>query len=386
MKLTYRIRRHERGLRFRHGELVAVLQPGTYRLWSRLVGRKRDTVEVVSTLEPLVTHPQVAEFLATQAFRDAVTVIDLAESQRAIVWKDGRLAAILGPGQYALWNPQRNEPVRVRVETYDATEFRFRHERADAVAANPAASRWLESIVVEPWEEALLFRNGALVERLGPGKHLVWKSGAKVTWTSVDLRQQVLEAAGQELLTADKVSIRATLVVNWMVEDPIAAVTKVPSTEHALYRDAQLAMRTVIGARTLDSLLADKNEPSGEIFAALAPTARSYGVTVRGAGLRDLILPGEMREILTKVLVAEKESQANLIRRREETAAARSQANTAKLLADNPGLIRLRELETLETVLKGAKLTLVAGRGDLATQLKALVGAADETPNSSPHT
>jgi regulator of protease activity HflC (stomatin/prohibitin superfamily) len=99
-------------------------------------------------------------------------------------------------------------------------------------------------------------------------------------------------------------------------------------------------------------------------------------VTVKSVGLRDIILPGDMRTLLNQVVAAQKEAEANLIRRREETAAARSQANTAKLLAENPHLQRLKELELLKDVLSGARTTFVfgaPGEGDLVRQVKSLV-------------
>ena len=94
--------------------------------------------------------------------------------------------------------------------------------------------------------------------------------------------------------------------------------------------------------------------------------------------MRDIILPGDMKLLLNQVIAASKEAEANLIRRREETAAARSQANTAKLLAENPQLARLKELEMLKEVLAGAKTTFVFGDGDIAEQVRGLVkGGSD---------
>ncbi len=105
----------------------------------------------------------------------------------------------------------------------------------------------------------------------------------------------------------------------------------------------------------------------------LAPRAAEFGVVVRSVGLRDIILPGEMKTILNRVIEAEKAAQANLIKRREETAAARSQANTARLLAENPLLARLKELEILQEILAGTKATFVLGEGDLAGQFRKLI-------------
>lgn len=115
----------------------------------------------------------------------------------------------------------------------------------------------------------------------------------------------------------------------------------------------------------------------GEVRAALVSRTAEYGVSVRSVGLRDIILPGDMKMLLNQVIAATKEAEANLIRRREETAATRSQANTAKLLADNPMLVRLKELEMLQGILAGTKATFLFGPGDLAEQVRKLAGPSD---------
>src|SRR5262249_1433394 len=110
----------------------------------------------------------------------------------------------------------------------------------------------------------------------------------------------------------------------------------------------------------------------------LARRAAEFGVAIASIGVRDIVLPGDMKTILNQVIEAQKQAEANLIRRREETAAARSQANTARLLAENPVLLRMKELEALEAILKGSKATFVLGPGDLGNQVKALVAGKDD--------
>jgi regulator of protease activity HflC (stomatin/prohibitin superfamily) len=161
--------------------------------------------------------------------------------------------------------------------------------------------------------------------------------------------------------------------VTYIVSDVLRAVTASSDYAQALYREAQLALRAAVGTKLLDTLLADKESVGAEVRNALVPRAEQLGVTVKGVGLRDIILPGDMRTLLNQVVQAQKEAEANLIKRREETAAARSQANTAKLLAENPLLQRLKELELLKDVLSGTSATFVLGQGDLTDQLRSLV-------------
>ncbi len=131
--------------------------------------------------------------------------------------------------------------------------------------------------------------------------------------------------------------------------------------KQALYREAQLAVRAAVGGRELDQLLADKDAVATELEERVRRRAGSLGWEVLAVGIRDVILPGEMKELLNKVTEAKKAAEANLIARREETAAMRSQSSTAKLLQENPTLLRLRELETLERVAVNAELTVILG-------------------------
>ena len=135
----------------------------------------------------------------------------------------------------------------------------------------------------------------------------------------------------------------------------------------------QLALRSVVGTRTLEELLSDREAAAGELEGDLATRATEMGLEVGSLGIRDVILPGEMKTILNRVMEAKQAAEANLITRREETAAMRSQANTAKMLEANPTLMRLRELEVLERVADRANLQVVLGDGGLTDRVVKLV-------------
>jgi regulator of protease activity HflC (stomatin/prohibitin superfamily) len=129
----------------------------------------------------------------------------------------------------------------------------------------------------------------------------------------------------------------------------------------------------VVGGRELDALLADKEALAAEAAALLVSRARELGLEVASLAIRDLILPGDMKELMNKVTEAKKVAEANLITRREETSALRSQANTAKLLADNPTLMRLRELEVLEKVVASGKLNVIMSEKGLVDRVVNLI-------------
>ena len=368
MRFKIRIRKHEVGLWFRHGDFYRALSPGKHWLiWP--INFWRNYVQRIDILSSKFEHPMLDMLLEDDHLREMLVIVDLADNQRALIWKDGRLGWILGPGRHAFWK----RPHKIDVETFDVSDFKFEHSKIEAVFGHSDAARFLDGVRIEAHERGLLFREGKLVEQLGPGMYVLWKNAGKITWTSVDLREQVADVAGQEIMTADKVTLRINLVVTYQVTDVEKAVTSVSDYAQALYRQAQLVLREAIGARQLDKLLTDKDIVGRELRDVLASRAKEFGVAVRNVGLRDIILPGDMKLILNQVIEAQKQAEANLIRRREETAAARSQANTAKLLAENPALARMKELEALQEILSGTKATFILGQGDLIEQVGRLV-------------
>ncbi len=368
MLSSIRIRKHEVGLLFRHGDFEQLLQPGTHWLRPLLFDRGRK-IESVSRLDAKFEHKMLDVLIADPALADQLVIVDLTDEQRALVWKDGRLGWILGPGRHAFWKA----PAKIEVETFDVNDFTFTHRKLETVLQHGSAHLYLDGVHIEPNERVLLFRDGVLFDQLKPGTHVYWKNAGRVQRRIVDLREQVADVSGQEIMTADKVTLRVNLLVNYHVTDAVKAVSAVQDYEQALYREAQLALRAAVGARTLDKLLADKDAVTDEVRQALVGRAEEFGIAIRNVGLRDVILPGDMKAMLNQVILAQKQAEANLIRRREETAAARSQANTAKLLAENPVLARMKELEALQEILAGAKTTFVLGPGDVANQVRRLV-------------
>ena len=377
MILTTRIRQHERGLLFRYGDFVRLLPPGEHWFWERLINAQRAEVQVVNTLSTRFEHPMLEVLLTNAELRESLEIVENSDTQRAVVWKDQRVLCVLGPGRFAFWK----NPAKIQIAQYDVESFRFEHRKLQAILQAPDAARWLDGVKVDAGETVLLFRDGVLIDRLGEGLHVFWKGTGQVTWKTVSLREQMLDVAGQEIITADKVSLRVNLVVTFLVADPVKSVTASTDAGQALYRDAQLALRAVIGTRQLDDLLADKESVGNELRQMIVARAGELGLMVRNVGLRDIILPGDMKLLLNQVIAATKEAEANVIRRREETAAARSQANTAKLLAENPPLARLKELEALQQILAGAKATFVLGNGGNGDLVKQVTGLLSNSPS-----
>jgi len=362
----FKIRKHERGLYFRDGEFRGILGRGTYWFFDPL---RKIRIEAVSVRDPWLKHRDLDVIVKSGELEGEARVIDLADHERALVWIDGRFTAALGPGLYALWTVFHD----VTVEIVDARRARLEHDRLAAIMDGLGATRLLEYHLVEAGRVGLFFLDGKHQATLRPGQYAFWKDVGHVRVDQIDLRETVLDIAGQEIMTADKVTLRLNAVVTYKVADALRAVTEVGDFSQALYRDAQLALRAVIGTRELDALLADKDAVADELEQLVKNRGAAIGIEVLSLGIRDVILPGEMKDLMNKVTEAKKASEASLITRREETAAMRSQANTAKILESNPTLMRLRELEVLERVAEKANLNVILGEKGLADRVVKLL-------------
>ena len=292
-------------------------------------------------------------------------VLDLKDYERALVWIDNRFTHILAGGEYAYWTGQK----KVDVEILDARKVRFEHDQFKVIVRSTTGQRLLDVCTVKRNCAGVLFIDGRFVDMLAPGEYAFWKGPAEALVVEVDLRETMVDVGGQEIMTADKVTLRLNAVVTYKVVNPRQAVSQTDDLRQALYRETQLVLRSVIGARELDAFLAEKDAVAKEIEESVRRRAGELGLEIASVGIRDVILPGDMKDLMNKVTEAKKAAEANLIFRREETAAIRSQANTAKLLQDNPTLMRLRELEVLEKIAVNGKLNVVVGEKGLSERI-----------------
>lgn len=198
---------------------------------------------------------------------------------------------------------------------------------------------------VMEWQRTLLYRDGKLEKVLEPGRHRY--DQRRCTLVAVDMRPRRLQVSGQELLTRDGLSLRVSFAVNWVVTDPLAFTTGAQYSEAVLYAAVQEAARDKVAAHTLDELVADRGLLTGadEVAAAVA----DLGIRVSSVRARDLMLPGELRKAALETVLAKERGRADLERARAEAAALRSLANTARLLEENPSLLRLRTLQVAAT-------------------------------------
>src|SRR5215468_6758293 len=359
MMLRVTVKDGERALLTRNGRIERVLEPGRHRLPDPLRSLAVELFNVVRTEFPADRYAVLKSArpaLATELFEAVETKSD----EIAIVSLDGRPMHLMGP-----WHTRVYWKVatRVDVERIDVANDPKVAPRHLAMVARERNTLMAEH-VVENHEAGLLFVEGRFVERLAPGRHAFWTAGRKIEVKRLDLRPQAVEITAQEMLTKDRIALRVTLTAFRRIVDPELTVATVPDVDAWLYRLVQFAIREAVAGRTLDEVLSAKAALDAELRAYVRERIAETGIEVTELGVKDVILPGEIRELVNKVVEAERVAKANLIRRQEETAATRSLLNTARLMEENPLLLRLKELESMERLVeKVGKIDVHAGEG-----------------------
>lgn len=349
----------ERAFLYRDGRFERLLGPGRH---SRLDAGRALAAEVVKVVraELAAERALLLEKIEPTLAEQNLVIVQAGANEVAIVSFDGEPKHLVLPNTTrAFWKTLTQVDVEI-IDTAADMRIAKRHLDKLDVARVPVAT----SAVVETHEAGLLVVDGELKGRLSSGRHAFWQVGRTVKVNRIDLRPQPLEVTAQEILTKDRVGIRVTLTAFYAIVDPERAAISSSDVPGTLYRLIQFAIREAVAARTLDEILAARDTIDNEVRAFVGKRAQELGAEVREIGVKDVILPGDVRELLNKVVEAERVAKANLIRRQEETAATRSLLNTSRLMEDNPLLLRLKELEALEKLVeKVGRIELHAGNG-----------------------
>lgn len=358
----------ERGLVYRNRECERVLVPGVHRFFDPF---NRIEVRTFNIAAPEYAGHDVDALIARLGERlgDTFVLADIGADHVGLVSKNGKLEDVLAPGTRRLYWRGLVSVAAEHVSLADGLAVRV--DVARRLRQLGTLQRFAVVVDVPAESAGLVFVDGTLQRTLPPGAYAFWNFQKNVVAEVIELRVQSVEVSGQELLTRDKVSLRVNLAASMRVTDPVAARTKVAKFADHLYRELQYGLRKAVSAKTLDELLGDKASLDADIFGYVRGQVGAFGVEVLGVGVKDVILPGEMKEILNSVVQAEKAAQANVIRRREEANATRSLLNTAKLVDQSPTLLRLKELEALEKVTE--KIDTLTVFGGLDGVLKQLV-------------
>lgn len=359
LTLNLTVKDGERAFLVRDGRFERVLGPGRHRLFDPTEALTAEVFQVVRGEFPAdryalmkAERPEIAAEL--------FEAIETKAGELAVVSLDGRPVHLMTPWQTRVfWKVV----TKVEVERIDASADP-RVEPRHLTMIDRTRNAYLSETVVENHEAGLLVVEGRLVERLAPGRHAFWTVDRKVEVKRFDLRPIAIEITAQEMLTKDRIALRVTLTAFRRIVDPEKVVATVADVDGFVYRLVQFAIREAVAGRTLDEVLSAKSTLDAELRAFVAERVAETGIEVTELGVKDVILPGEIRELVNKVVEAERTAKANLIRRQEETAATRSLLNTAKLMEENPLLLRLKELESLERLMeKVGKIDLHAGEG-----------------------
>ncbi|MBA7931343.1 slipin family protein [Klebsiella sp. RHBSTW-00215] len=344
------IRKGQLGLLSREGDYYQVLETGTHRL----PGFNVPEVLIVN-MDGSEVPEALAEYL--RQFQPAwveryCLAADLTDTETGALYTNGALQEILPPSTRRLYWPASEDMKLIRMDTRQV-QVPTAVMNAVLQPRRHGAVKGRESILtvsVPAWHVGVLKIDGETQPLLPPGLSAYWKINHLVEAEVVDTRLQVLEVGGQEILTKDKVNLRLNLAANWRYNEVLQAYCQLTKPLDHLYRELQFALREAVGTRTLDELLEDKQMIDEVVSAQVKARMAPFGIEVASLGVKDIVLPGDMKAILSQLVEAEKSAQANVIRRREETAATRSLLNTAKVMENNPVALRLKELETLERV------------------------------------
>lgn len=354
------INAYQVGLVFKDGVYKRMLKEGNYWLgW----GENAYSYELS---KPFVAPIELNILLQDETLAEALLVVDVSDNEIALQYENGLLKQVLTAGRYTYWKGMVNYNfVKADISNIDIDPSIDR-----ATLLNRLVIGYVRTYSVESSEKAVLFVDGKYQKVLDGGVYYWWKNNIPVMIGKADMRQQQIEINGQEILTKDKAALRINAFAQYKVVDIEKALLQNKDYDKQLYVAFQLALREHVSTMGFDELLEKKETIAPFVLQRVKADAAALGVEVAGFGIRDIILPGDVKEIMNQVLVAEKKAQANIIMRREETASTRSLLNTAKLMEENTMLWKLKEMEYVEKIADKISNISVNGNGDLVGQLK----------------
>jgi len=357
-----RINEGKVALVFRNGDFLKVLKAGIY--WVRYT----DKVGICNMSQAFNFSMELNILLQNEEFANMLEVIEVLDDEITLKYENGVFMEVLTPGRYAFWKGATN----FAFEKIDRSQTKAIANIKRVVLTRPELNSYVRSFRVESYKKGLLFIDGTFVNELDNGVYYFWNNATPIVVMKADMRQAQLEVSGQELLTKDKAALRMSFFASYKVVDAIKALTENIDYTKQLYVAIQLAIRAYVGTLTLDEILERKEEVTSFVMSTVKEKALSFGVELIDGGVRDIILPGDVREIMNQVLIAQKKAQANIITRREETASTRSLLNTAKLMEDNKMLFKLKEMEYVEKIADKINTISLSGGGQIVDQLKGI--------------
>lgn len=353
-----RVNTNQIALVLKNDDFVEILTMGVYWFW------KNESVYLYEKGSLFIAPVEINLLLEHKQVLDALEIVEIGDNEIVLQFEDNVFRSVMTAERYAYWKGLRN----YRFDKYDISKIEI-----DTVFDRQLLTRlsnFVRTYTVESYEKGLLIVDGKFVKILEAGTYYWWKNAISIQVAKTDVRQLQLEVSGQEILTKDKATLRLNFYVQYQVTDIEKALFRNKEYEKQLYILMQFALRAYVGGFSLDELLDKKELVSEFVIQNAAEKVADLGIELKTAGIRDIILSGEMKDIMNQVLVAEKKAQANIIMRREETASMRSLLNTAKLMEENETLWKLKEMEYVEKIADKINTISVSGNGQILDQLK----------------
>ena len=361
------INENQRGFLFKNGKYQKMLTAGKYLLFG---GRNI----VIAPLDRPIDAGfcSIETLLKDKAVADSAAVVEVGDQELALHFINGKFNSILSRGKHAFWSCVDKQDFQiVDISTPEVSED------VPTYIFAKIPTPYYTKVEVAEYQKARLYFDKKLVKILDAGTYYFWNTSTKIEVGYVDTRLTQMNITGQEMLTADKVSLRINFVCNYRITDYVKILTEVDDFEEQMHVAAQLALREYVGKYKLDEILENKEKMSECVFEKLKEKESQLFIEITDAGVKDIILPGEIRDIMNTVLVAEKRAQANVITRREEVASTRSLLNTARLMDENATLYRLKELEYVERICANVGNINLSGEGNMLDRLAALLHGAN---------
>lgn len=357
-----RINAWKKGLVFRNGNYKRMLNEGMH--WLMLF----DEVVEYDMSKQFFAPRNINILLNDTEFVNAIILVEVKENEIALKYENGLFMEVLPAGRYVFWKGLVNYNFKI----VDLNNIDIDAAIDKSVLLNKNVISYVRVYNLESYEKGVMFIDGKIEKIVDAGIYYFWKNSTAVSFVKADMRAIQLEITGQEILTKDKAALRINFYVQYKVMDVVKALANNKDYEKQLYVLMQLALREFVGGFTLDELLDKKENISNYVLESAAEKCNALGVELNNCGIRDVILPGEMKEIMNQVLIAEKKAQANTIMRREETASTRSLLNTAKLMEDNTMLFKLKEMEYVERIAEKINNISLSNGNQMVDQLKQL--------------
>lgn len=359
------IRDNQAGFVMKNGVFLKMIGTGVY-YFPRILGYYVYVEEMQGEVE--FEHVPYQVLQKDENFQASTIHIQIADGFLGFLYKNGNLNGIADKKEYTFWNVY---------DKYFVKQVSMQEPKIGEGVTRQMLSvvpmKYYKTAAIGEGEVGLLYYNNILQEQLTKGIYYFWNYSNEVSIKIFDMKQKTMDIVGQEILTKDKIGIRMNVTCMYKIKDAVEFVQKIADLKGQMYPCVQLAIREMTGNYKLDEILEMKDAISKEIYEKLKEQEDLFCVEFISAGIKDIILPGEIQNIMNSVLVAEKTAQANVIARREEVASTRSLLNTAKLMDENKTLYKLKELEYLEKICDRVGEISVNGNGGLVEQLGKLI-------------